>query len=71
MILLRFLDKAVKLPGLQGYEMQGQTIDLPDQCKGFDIEQEKSDQSMSSPGKSGTSGSDGSHKKTFGRFPIR
>ena len=39
MILLRFLDKAVKLPGLQGYEMQGQSIDLPDQCKGFDIEQ--------------------------------
>lgn len=75
MILLRFLDKAVKLPGLKGFEVKGQTNDKPDECKGFDIEQKQSDQSMSSPDKSGTDGSDGSpsrrHQRVVGRFPFK
>lgn len=36
-ILLRFLDRAVKIPGLKGYEAPVKDIFKPDVCQSFDI----------------------------------
>ena len=48
MILLRFLDKAIKLPGLIGFEVAPKTQGFADECQGFDIDSKPQDKSMTS-----------------------
>lgn len=77
MILLRFFDKAIQLPGLKGYEAPVKDISKPDMCQGFEIAANQAmDQQMESPAKvSGNTEEEtpqaASTKRTFGRFPIR